>query len=82
LNRTLAKHFKDHSIEEQLIEAPYESVWDLLNTIKHTGTRGSGINGQKLSRSSLAKLESIYKEKFGSIIATYQVFYCKAMRKD
>jgi hypothetical protein len=82
LNRILAKHLKNHSIEEQSIEVTYDSVWDLLNTIKHTGTRGSGINGQQLSRSSLARLENIYKEKFGSIIATYQVFYCKATRKD
>lgn len=82
LNSSLAKHFKNHSIEEQLIEEKYDSLWHLLNTIKHTGTRGSGINGQKLSRSHLAELENIYKQKFDSIIATYQIFYCKAKAKD
>jgi len=77
----LEKYFDNVLIEEQIIKQTYPSLLKLLNTIKYTGTRGTGLNGQSLNKGMIAKLEKIYKEGFKNIVATYQIFYCRAQKK-
>ncbi|MFC1676213.1 malonyl-ACP O-methyltransferase BioC [Planctomycetota bacterium] len=78
LKEILEKQFGKVSITEQIYKKTYPSLWELLNTIKYTGTRGSGFNGNRITRPQLKKLQQVYKTKFKSITATYQIFYCRA----
>ena len=81
LEKVLKAHFVRVSIKELIIEKEYFSLIELLHKIKYTGTRGDGINGSFLwSRSLLKRVEDVYKEEFGGINATYQIFLCKAVR--
>jgi malonyl-CoA O-methyltransferase len=70
LSEILEKYFDQTYIEEQLFNESYNSLWQLLNTIKYTGTRGLGLNGKVLGKRQLTELEKIYKEKFNDITAT------------
>lgn len=72
--------FKKTSIEEEIFEEKNDSLWQLLSKIKYTGTRGCGINGAKLRRAQINELEKIYKKRFGNLVATYQIFYCRAVK--
>jgi malonyl-CoA O-methyltransferase len=74
IKQFLQKYFDRTSIEEQAYKHTYASLWQLLNTIKYTGAQGTGLNGQKLTRTQITKLEKIYKENFNKITATYQIF--------
>jgi len=78
IERILGKYFDSFSIKEEILKQSYDSLPEMLNTIKYTGTRGAGINGQRLSRAKITELEEIYKELFGRVVATYQIFYCRA----
>lgn len=82
LTAVLANSFNCVSITEQTFDKRYDSLLHLLKTIKYTGTKGAGLNGRVLTRNALAEIEKIYIQRFGDIIATYQVFYCRAKRKD
>jgi len=82
LSEILRKNFGHVSINERVFKKTYSSLLELLHTIKYTGTRGFGLNGQSFSKSQITKLEKIYKEEFNNITATYQIFYCRAKRKD
>jgi malonyl-CoA O-methyltransferase len=77
----LAKHFNRVSVADEIIKETYTSLRELLNTIKYTGTRGIGVNCGSIGRSGIEKLENIYKEKFGAVVATYQVFYSRAEKR-
>ncbi len=81
IRELLKKYFNDVSVQEQIFKQRYASLWELLNTIKYTGTRGLGINGKRLSKSQITTLEEIYKEQFGGIVATYQILYCRAQKR-
>ncbi len=78
LKEILEKQFRKVSVTEQIHKEIYPSLWQLLRTIKYTGTRGSGFNGNHITRTQLKQLQQLYKEKFKNITATYQIFYCKA----
>ncbi len=79
IESVLLKYFKRVKITERLIRESYSSLRDLLNKIKYSGTRGSGANiGRAWSPGLLKKIEDNYMERFGSIEATYQVFFCEA----
>lgn len=80
LRGILKKYFKKISVEEDVLKEKHDSLWELLNKIKYSGTRGSGINGRNILRSEIAELERIYKRKFTNTAATYQVFYCRAVK--
>lgn len=82
ISKILNENFDKPTIAEDMHKQTYSSLHNLLNTIKYTGTRGGGINGESLGRRRLMELERIYKKRFGDIVATYQIFYCRAKRKD
>lgn len=74
----LRKGFKEVDIEEKIYKRKYDSLKQLLENIKYTGTRGnSNGNGKLWTAEKIKTLEKIYIERFGNIITTYQVFLCK-----
>ncbi len=81
LKEILACCLDNAFVNEQVITETYDSLWDLLNTIKYTGTRGTGINGRYFTRDHIDRLQKIYRDSFGDLRATYQVFYCMAQKR-
>lgn len=81
IRQILEKYFDFVSIETEIFKKTYTSLLDLLNTIKYTGTRGTGINDQSFSKGEITQLEQIYKNSFNNIVATYQIFYCRAQKR-
>jgi len=82
LDAVLHRHFAWVSVVAETIIEEYPSLLQLLNTIKYTGTRGSGLEGVALTKTLLHDLEKAYNERVGSIAATYEVFYCLARKKE
>ena len=78
VEKILKNNFSNVTVENHIFKKSYSSLLELLRTIKYTGTQGAGLNGKALNRDSIGQLEKIYKNQFGEITATYQVFYCKA----
>ena len=82
LETALRRHFPLVSVVEGTLTETYPSLLALLNTIKYTGTRGSGLEGTVLTKTLLKELEQTYIKQAGSITATYQIFYCLAQKKE
>jgi len=81
LNEILEKHFKRAMIEEDVLIERFNSTSELLNKIRYTGIRGNGLSIRHLwTAKMLDKLQKVYEKKFGNLITTYQVFYCRATR--
>jgi len=79
LKAMLERHFGTVVVTELVVKERYPSLLELLRKIRYTGTRGSGTGSTLLwKRETLDKVEEAYKEKFGAIEATYQIFLCKA----
>jgi malonyl-CoA O-methyltransferase len=80
LARLLTKFFTQVSIKELLVEREYPSTTDLLKEIKYTGTQGCAARGDFIwTHGLLDRLEDVYRnDNKGRIIATYQIFLCKA----
>jgi malonyl-CoA O-methyltransferase len=74
----LRRVFDSVKIRKDVVEQSYNSVWDLLKTIKYTGAKGSGVGGQTLSRQHIEALDKIYRATYGHVVASYDVFYCQA----
>jgi malonyl-CoA O-methyltransferase len=74
--------FHEVTVECQCMEQVYDSLWDLLKTIKYTGVRGIGLGTHSLSRREIAALETIYLATYGRIVATYDVVYCRARKGE
>lgn len=73
LENELKKNLKRFELEEKRIIKKYNSLSEVLRTIKYTGTRGKGLNFL-VTPSFLSKIESSYLENFGGFYATYQIF--------
>ncbi len=69
-------------IIEETIKVRYASLLDLLKTIKYTGTRGDIKSDNMWTENFLRTLQDFYIQTFGEIIATYQIFLCKASIKE
>ena len=79
IEELLRKYFKRSRVTERLIRESSPSLHGLLKKIKYSGTRGAGADIRKVwSPDLLKKIEKAYLERFGSIEATYQVFFCEA----
>ena len=81
LHIMLKRHFGQVSIDRQEIRQSYESLRELLASIKYTGTRGGGLGNRILNRRKLDELEAIYTRQGHSMTATYEVFYCFARQR-
>jgi len=78
VEKILRDNFKDVTIKETRFEESFASLRDLLNKIKHTGTRGEGLGSNiSFGRRALGEIEKTYLKKFHTIKATYQVFFCR-----
>jgi len=81
LERLLQEHFQQATVRERVHTATFDCLWDLLRTIRSTGTQGGSFWEHHFTRADVAALEGAYLERFGRIVATYQVFYGIAQRK-
>jgi malonyl-CoA O-methyltransferase len=81
LEDILRRLFRDAEFRIEIYKEEYASLKELLLRIKYTGTRGEGaMNGKAWTKGKLESLERVYRERFGSITATYQVFFCGGTR--
>ena len=80
LKAVLEKYFRKSTVEETVVKEKVLSLPELLKKIKYTGARGENINGFLWNQSLLKKTERIYKSMFGQIEASYQIFFCKAVK--
>lgn len=75
------KDLKDLKVEEYTFRNEYDSLPELLRSIKYTGTRGNGLPGRFIWKKDLfKKIGLFYKTRHGSILATYQIFFCMGKR--
>ena len=73
--------FPEVEVEEELYKERYGSLDELLRKIKYSGVRGGGLGRDGFwTKEMLQRLEGIYKNNFGEIIATHQIFFCKGMK--
>ena len=82
IERVLEKHFKKFKLTEKHFSVDFFSLWDFLQDIKHSGTRGEGLSSSVfLGKYAIKEMELTYIEKFGSIVATHHVYFCEAMKQ-
>ncbi|MFH1678102.1 MAG: malonyl-ACP O-methyltransferase BioC [Candidatus Omnitrophota bacterium] len=81
IEEILKRAFKKNIVEEEIFKEEYGCLLELLSKIKYTGIRGNGVLGRSLwTRRGIDKLEEIYRGKFNRIVATYQIYYCQAIK--
>lgn len=77
----LSKYFHKIYARELIVKERYVSLMELLRKIKYTGIRGAGLNSSfAWTQKLLKRTEETYKCKFGQIEATYQIFFCRAIK--
>jgi len=82
LRAMLKDDFKSVKINEVCYKESFGSLKGLLEKIKYSGIRGNGLNKKVyFSRGLLARLEKAYLDKFQEIGATYQVFFCRGVKR-
>jgi len=82
LEAVLGRHFSEVSVTREVMTEEYGCLLELLSAIKYTGTRGSGLDGVRITKTMLRRLEETYEERIGATVATYEVFYCLARKKE
>jgi malonyl-ACP O-methyltransferase BioC len=75
LEDLLRQHFQSSEVCERMHTHRFDCLWDLLRTIKYTGTQGRRSAERRFTRADMRKLEQAYLARFSGIVATYQVFY-------
>lgn len=76
---SLERYFLNPEIYEENFSVDFFSIWDFLQNIKKSGSRGEGLGkGAFLGKYAIREIERTYMEKFGGIIATHNVYFCKA----
>ncbi len=82
IEAVLSGAFSRRDVVERVYRRDFRDLTDLLKSIRYTGTGGSGPRGP-WSPGRLARVERAYRERFGAIRATYQVFLCRGIgRKE
>jgi len=69
-------HFDNVRVHETVLTETYQTLRELLTTIKYTGARGFGTSGRRMGPRQLAQLEKTYRDRFGGILATCEIFFC------
>lgn len=78
IHALLLQRFASIHIVERSYRQTFPDVKSLLTTIKYCGVQGRGsVFGPQLLR----QIDRKYREKFGEIHATSQVFFCKGQKK-
>jgi len=82
LKAMLKDNFKSVKINEVCYQESFGSLRGLLEKIKYSGIRGNGLSRKVyFSRGLLARLEKAYLDRFQEIRATYQVFFCRGVKR-
>ncbi len=78
--------FKEARVEEKICSHQFNSLLELLESLRCTGTRGDGLKGEIFwTPRTITSIEKIYKKRFSAsgrkgIVATYQMFFCRGRR--
>ena len=81
LRNFLSRAFNEWDVKELSLSRTYPDLLSLLRSLKHTGVTPRMATGPFVrSRARLLEIEKSYKEHFGSIRATYQVFICEGSK--
>ncbi len=77
-----SKLFSDFYINEVVVRRTYRNLYSLFKRLKNTGTniKVDKALPKVFTPKMLHSIEQIYKERFGKISATYQIFFCEAIR--
>ena len=78
ISKALSAAFPRWDIVERRYHQEFPTLADLLRSIRYTGTRGGGTHGS-WSPGKHARVEGAYRERYGGIKATYQVFLCRGI---
>lgn len=73
---SLSVMFSGAQVTERTYHWEFRDLAELLRSIRHTGT-GGGTPRRGWSVGRLSRVERAYRERFGGIRATYQVFFCR-----
>jgi len=74
----LEKYFKAVRIEEYTHRENFPSLRDLLRLVRLSGVRGEGLKSGYLTPRRVKDWEDAYRQMFGAITASYEVFLCWA----
>jgi len=81
LGSLLKNSFFKTEIKKKSFKAKFPSLRNFLREIKKSGAGGEGLPRDVfLGRKAMEDMEKIYIEKFGSITATHEVYFCKARK--
>lgn len=70
--------FSEVEVKEEEYNQNYDSLLELLENVRCTGTRGNGLKEEIFwTPRRITSIEEIYKKKFERIVATYQMFFCR-----
>lgn len=73
----LNKYFNKFELYEENYSVDFFSIWDFLQNIKKSGSRGDGLRGAFLGKYTIKEMERTYIEKFGAVTATHHVYFCR-----
>lgn len=80
LNQIVADGFFDHSVEKVELARNYDSLLELLDHIRKTGTGGGQQLPAHLTRGRLRSLEKWFLQEYGTYPVTYQAFIIRGRR--
>lgn len=79
IERLVSKYFSKIEVFEDSYSMDFFSIWEFMQNIKKTGARGEGLGKDIfLGKYIIRELEGTYIEKFGSIISTHHIHFCRA----
>lgn len=71
------------SVTEAFYTYEFDTLKELLVSIKRTGTRGFGANPpQRWTRGLLERVEAAYRERYGRIVVTSQLIYVSKLANE
>jgi len=79
--KSVSAHFDIVYFDERDYRVSFDSLLGLLRDIKLSGTRGEGLGGVFLGKNMLTDLEKTYYSRFGRIISSHNVIFCKALKR-
>jgi malonyl-CoA O-methyltransferase len=77
MGRFLKAEFSQVNLQEVKYKESFSCLAGLLKKIKYSGISGGSLEGRPyFNRRIIKDIETVYLDKFGAILATYQVFFC------
>lgn len=73
----LSRYFTKTEFYSEDYSVDFLSIWDFLQNIKGSGVRGEGLRGAFIGKYAIKEMERSYLEKFGSVRATHNVYFCR-----